>query len=335
MERLNRLTLILGGPRSGTTWLSKIFDSHPDVLYRHEPDLVVIDEVVPHICPAGGEAAFVAATRTYFRDLLDLRTLKTAGSLPVFPKNYESAPLRLARQASIGALRAIRGVLPVATVNRWPVPERFDPARQADIHYVIKSVASLGRAGLLAQALPEARIILILRNPLGQVASRLRGLKDGRLERRERDLALLETEQARRFGLTEQRLLSCSEAEYLAWEWAVLNHKAAEELDGLPQARSLRHADLVREPLAQSRALFAFAGLSWQPATEEFIRLSTSHDGPEGYFQVMRDASKVLDNWRTQLTQAQQEEIRAVVAATPLARRWPELFPAAGTAHAA
>jgi sulfotransferase family protein len=30
--------LILGAPRSGTTWLAKIVDSHPDVLYRHEPD---------------------------------------------------------------------------------------------------------------------------------------------------------------------------------------------------------------------------------------------------------------------------------------------------------
>jgi Sulfotransferase family len=32
------LILVLGAPRSGTTWLGKIFDSHPDVLYRHEPE---------------------------------------------------------------------------------------------------------------------------------------------------------------------------------------------------------------------------------------------------------------------------------------------------------
>ena len=36
----NRVTLVFGLPRSGTTWLGKIFDSHPMTLYRHEPDSV-------------------------------------------------------------------------------------------------------------------------------------------------------------------------------------------------------------------------------------------------------------------------------------------------------
>ena len=38
---IERIILILAAPRSGTTWLAKIFDSHPDVLYRHEPDTVL------------------------------------------------------------------------------------------------------------------------------------------------------------------------------------------------------------------------------------------------------------------------------------------------------
>jgi hypothetical protein len=36
--------LVLGSPRSGTTWLAKIFDSHPGVLYRHEPDQLTASE---------------------------------------------------------------------------------------------------------------------------------------------------------------------------------------------------------------------------------------------------------------------------------------------------
>ena len=32
----DRLVMVLGAPRSGTSWVGKIFDSHPDVLYRRE-----------------------------------------------------------------------------------------------------------------------------------------------------------------------------------------------------------------------------------------------------------------------------------------------------------
>jgi hypothetical protein len=39
--------MILGAPRSGTTWLGKIFDSHPRVLYRHEPDSVYRTVAIP------------------------------------------------------------------------------------------------------------------------------------------------------------------------------------------------------------------------------------------------------------------------------------------------
>lgn len=41
------MILILGSPRSGTTWLAAIFDSHEDILYRHEPDIVVRQPLLP------------------------------------------------------------------------------------------------------------------------------------------------------------------------------------------------------------------------------------------------------------------------------------------------
>ena len=47
-EALAAPILILGAPRSGTTWLAKIIDSHPDVLYRHEPDKLAAEPVAPH-----------------------------------------------------------------------------------------------------------------------------------------------------------------------------------------------------------------------------------------------------------------------------------------------
>src|SRR5512140_3124684 len=148
MSDYRTLTVVLGAPRSGTTWLSKIFDSHPDVVYRHEPDLVNIHEDVPHICPDGDEARHVAVPREHFRGLLDLRSLKTVGSRPLFAKSYEPTPVRYARVALLTGLRGLLPFVPARVVNQVPVPEFIPAARRKELHLVMKSVVSMGRAGL-------------------------------------------------------------------------------------------------------------------------------------------------------------------------------------------
>jgi hypothetical protein len=335
MSDYRTLTVVLGAPRSGTTWLSKIFDSHPDVVYRHEPDLVDIHPDVPHICPDGDEARHVAVTRAHFLALRDRRSLKTVGSRPFFPKSYESAPIRYAR---IGLLTGLRGLLPflnARVVNRVPVPEFITDTRRRELHMVMKSVVSMGRAGLLAEALPEARFVLILRNPFGQIASRIRGEAARKLDRRIRDPELPGLRRAREFGLTEAVLNECSDVEYLAWEWAVLTQKAIDEMEARENVRLVRHKDLVRDPLVQARRLLEFAGLDWREENAEFVARSSTHQGPDGYFQVMRDRATVLDRWRKYLSKDQQDAIAGVIRRTPLAERWPELFSSARAAEAA
>src|SRR5580692_7916394 len=101
-----RVVLLLGAPRSGTSWLAKIFDSHPDVLYRHEPDTVVRTWDLPWMCPRDQVDAYVDQARVYVRQLIETATLKTAGSRPMFAKRFESTPTHLLRAAIIHALHA-------------------------------------------------------------------------------------------------------------------------------------------------------------------------------------------------------------------------------------
>src|SRR4051812_19968507 len=72
------ITLILGAPRSGTSWLGKIFDSHPDVVYRHEPDSTSLGKrlLSLHAYDLGSSAD----ARGYLRRLADIRTAKTVGA---------------------------------------------------------------------------------------------------------------------------------------------------------------------------------------------------------------------------------------------------------------
>src|SRR5690349_8179034 len=70
----------LGFPRFGTTWLAKIFDSHPDVLYRHEPDELTGPD--PSLAPAG-----------QIRTWLLQRSPRAAAKRPNFPKSWRPASL--------------------------------------------------------------------------------------------------------------------------------------------------------------------------------------------------------------------------------------------------
>src|SRR5580704_15560833 len=81
---LPNLVFLLGAPRSGTTWLAKLFDSHPNVLYRNEPDSVLHEPRVPLLCQPEDIGQYRAIAHDYIERLLDIRTLKTSGSLPVF-----------------------------------------------------------------------------------------------------------------------------------------------------------------------------------------------------------------------------------------------------------
>ena len=82
------LVFLLGAPRSGTTWLAKLFDSHPNVLYRNEPDSVLHEPRVPLLCQPEDIGKYRAIAHDYIERLLDIRTLKTSGSLPVFAKHF-------------------------------------------------------------------------------------------------------------------------------------------------------------------------------------------------------------------------------------------------------
>src|ERR1700712_3636289 len=71
--------LVMGAPRSGTTWLAKIIDSHPDVLYRHEPDAML-----PGPSPLTPEAL-----PGLLADWAADQSLRSAAKQPFFAKSWQ------------------------------------------------------------------------------------------------------------------------------------------------------------------------------------------------------------------------------------------------------
>ncbi|HEX5326423.1 MAG TPA: sulfotransferase [Acetobacteraceae bacterium] len=318
----DRVIMVLGAPRSGTSWLGKIFDSHPDVLYRHEPDLALWEQRLPFLIPERRVDDHVAIAAAYLARLARTPTLKSSGQLPIFAKSYYPPGGRSLRAGMIHTLRWIEAVSGSRRMRAFPVPDLVDPDRYPKLRIVIKSISARGRARVFLKAMPTARALLLLRHPCGQVASTLRGFQQGKFNSGVFVRDVLATPGASKYGLNERRLTAASEVERLAWHWATMNELAAEAVAAHPNGRMIRYEDLCRDPIGEARTLFAFCGLQPSQQTDSFIQASTSYSGTERYYSVFRNAVAAADRWRTELSEDDQRVVLGVVAQTSLGRLW-------------
>lgn len=307
------VVLLFGLPRSGTTWIGKIFDSHPQTLYLHEPDswgrlnwLPLLADTVVDADDRRRIEAFVAA-------LPDAREAKVRASTPVFPKAYLGGVgnrLFLASVWSAKLLARLTGECPLPWVAR--------AGHGAQVRLVWKSIESLGRLPWLLAALPQARAVHLLRHPAGFVASVLRGESAGKFTAvapASEDYGLYrilaESEPARRRGLDLAAFRNMQPVERLAWRWVIYN-EAALALDAPARCLVMLYEDVCRDPQAMTRRMFDFVGLDWAAQTADFVAASTGSD-KESYYGVFKDPLKAANKWRDTLPGEALARIRAVV----------------------
>lgn len=312
----DNLILLCGMPRSGTTWIGKILDSHPETLYRHEPDSVAPGLQLPLLPDSADAGKYRARVGAFLAGLERFRAAKVSGSLPIFSKEYCSPiELWLFKASVFGAKAAGRlfGDLPILPV-RPKMPYRL----------VWKSIESVGRLGVLARVMPQARVVLLLRHPCAYVASVFRGEALGKFSEgtpASDDYGMFEllmgTLEARRYDLDTAKLKKMAPEERLAWRWVLFNEKAIRELEGLSNAMVLRYEDVCANPVEATRRLLLFAGLSWNRQTEAFIEESTNAGGSDPrYYSIYRDPSKAMNKWRTTLSATQVNAVVNVVSRT-------------------
>ncbi len=310
--------LVLGAPRSGTTWLAKIVDSHPGVVYRHEPDKALPP---PEPLTADAVPALIARWAA-------ARRPSVVTKRPFFAKSWQPAWARWVRALLAGgADLASRTPLP------WRVSAIPDLAAGPAGRLLIKSIALSNAAGTLARALPDSRIVFILRHPCGQVASVMRGNRHRRFDLRTRgtDMPFDEAaavSHAAVSGVPEPAFQALPDAAKYAWSWRCFNETAYADLASLPNVRIVPYEALCADPVAVSGALMAFIGLDWTPATAAFVASSAAHQGEAGYYAVYRDAVAAAESWRRTMDPADIAAVRAVVAGSSLAHFFPDLVPA-------
>jgi hypothetical protein len=312
---LATVIMVLGAPRSGTTWLAKIIDSHPDVLYRHEPD----ESRPPR--PDDTLQALLA-------EWADDRSPRTTTKRPFFAKSFRPGWARILRIGLAAASSAAsRLPPPLSWVAECQLPELINhPAPRL----LIKSVRWAKGAENLARSVPGSRIVFILRHPCGQVASVIRGARQRRFDLKTEGTDMpFDEDAATAFaaarGLDPSAFQALPDAAKYAWSWRAFNEPAYAALAPQPNVNVVLYEALCARPEALARRILAFAALDWNLQTEDFIARSAAHEGRADYYAIFRDAVASAEAWRTALPATDQQAVRSVVSASPLARFWPDL----------
>lgn len=322
MDHLSNVIILVGAPRSGTSWIGKIFDSHPNVLYRHEPDLALYDGRLPFIILDKDTGNYVPITRELLQRFIRTPTLKSTGQLPHFPKAYYSRPVQAIHGSMIYALKWAEKFARY-DLRGFPIPDLFDIDQCPYLRCVIKTVSAHGRMSVLLEAAPDARFIFLLRHPCGQVASLLRGHRQKKFASiTSFDLSLLRTAPAQRYGLTESLVQSLSDVQKFTWNWVITNEIALDACGERSNCMLVIYENVCTDPMNEGQKIFQFCNLGWEQQTRRFVEASTSDQSPEKYYNVFRNPATASQKWRTELTVQQQQEILNIVRQTSLSSYW-------------
>lgn len=298
---MNPCILVFGMPRSGTTWIGKLFDSHPDTLYRHEPDSVV-KLSLPLFPKVENAPRYREELEQFVASMPRLRSPEVVGKQPLFSKSYLSALALDAYRLSVIAAKT------AGRVHRhFPCVYRPDAHGCKHARVVWKSIESPGRLGVCMEALPSARAIHLVRHPCGYVASMLRGEALHRF----RDQApsagqlwvlklLLATAAGKRHGLSLDDVKHLSPEEHLAWRWVLTQEKILADVAGSDRVLSVKYEDVCTEPVAMTRRMLEFAGLDWHPQTERFVQASTQASNVH-YYSVFKNPRASAGRWQSEL----------------------------------
>lgn len=310
--------LVFGMPRSGTTWVGKLFDSHPDTLYRHEPDSV--RKLKMPLFPEKEDAARYREELERFIDALpQMRSPEVVGKQPLFPKSYQSA-------AGLAVYRASVLVAKAGSRARRHFPTPFRPTGDGSerTRLVWKSVESQGRLGACIEALPEARGIHLMRHPCGYVASVFRGQAAKRFSDATPAAealwvlkSLLATPSGKKHGVDLDELARLSPEERLAWRWVLMQEKTLADIGECERVLTVKYEDVCADPAGMTRHMFEFVGLDFRPQTEHFVQTSTGATH-KAYYSVFKNPRVAADRWRTELPQPVIDRVLAVVRASAL-----------------
>jgi hypothetical protein len=169
--RPDRLILLLGTARSGTTWLANILNSHPGCVYSHEPMIKFPNQTLDRILfKAADEGRLTADERNTLLGHWSC-AYPSLSRPPFFRKSFLRTPPSVIWMTwlMVHALDRGHGLFRRA----------FSPSRRTRFDLLVKQGGLSHRVKEQVGALASERLIVIMRHPGAVVASILRGRRLG------------------------------------------------------------------------------------------------------------------------------------------------------------
>ncbi len=311
--------MLFGMPRSGTTWIGKIFDSHPDTLYRHEPDSWGLLNDIPLLPPKENTAQYAPIIDGFIASIPRMNKTKVSATMPVFRKNYYSPLQFWLLNLNIRTSKLLGKVF-----GEVGTPQFIDYRSGKNIRLVWKSIESLGRLGVIAQR--DCSAIHLVRHPCGYISSVLRGESKSKFTSStptsddfELFEMLLHTEKAIELGLTLEQLKQMTAIERLAWRWVLFNEKAYNDTRGMKNCMLSLYEDFCDDPEGSARRLFEFCGLDWHPQVAGFLQNSTASEN-SSYYSVFKDPKKSANKWQNELSDQEISAIMKIASTSEVGR---------------
>ena len=319
---MNRI-LIVGIPRSGTTWVGHVLGHAHDVTFLSEPDnhlALPFALRAKRRLPGGFHPALEpgAEARTY--ELLWQRAL-SSGDATV--RRYGGLE-RLRRAVSVRLLQAAtqrqkweafdstrRHALRLIVAERMGVPER---PQAHTTSLIVKSIYATLSVEWIVERCP-ARVVLVTREPLNILSS---WAAIGWLGRPGDDmLDTLEASAQRRLGArwrVDPPRAGASIFARGAWLIGALGSELRDAAARNPAWVTVSHEELCERPHDGFRSLAEASGLRW---TTDADRILDDLDRPGSGYELFRARDELRDAWRRRLGADEASEARAVLEQFP------------------
>ncbi|HEX5613928.1 MAG TPA: sulfotransferase [Acidimicrobiia bacterium] len=292
--------LVVGPPRSGTTWIAQALGRCTDTRYVHEPDGT--SEVFALRAKRGRPVHLALDPHDVARDYERLWAGAFAGG-----HRSRSARARLTKrlfdQASLRDRTTARTGERVTPALRLAVALAQPLGAAPSQHVVVKSVHACLAAEWIATRFAP-RVVVVERHGLNVLAS-WKQLGHGA---RPDSLAHLAEFAARAWGIA----LPVDDVPRMAqraMSYAVLTGALHDARTRHPDWLAVRHEELLSDPLTGLGALAATLGLEFSTAAAAYVEASNQ---PGERYVTRRVTSELVDKWQRTLT---DDEVRDAIGA--------------------